>query len=279
MLGAIAALAVGFLFAAPAHAVEGYITPIDVGHGVMCEPRVGGATWPANGTNAATARFFYCGSATGPTRGQDVLQSMKAVASLEPTTGTLFTTNNVKVYVMDSAIQYATSTGNDPLATYNTYKTTPAFSLFTALGAPLNGIFVFERVPDTSAGHSYPDLVAEAGNLQAHDSKHEAGHHFDRYMGMKSNTSTFLNLIPDDKANSLANNPNHAANSTAFAYWWNDPKELFAELFAIVNGSLQRPVDPVTSSYFNCTKAYVFGWARDQMNPASYPAYCTPLTP
>lgn len=283
MLGALAVVA-GFLFAAPsAYAVEGYITAINLGGtGVMCEPRVGGSIWPVNGTNAGNARFFYCGTSTAANRGSNVYNSAKGISSLESAVGTLMTNKNVKVYVMDSPLQYATASGNNPQTVWNAQVNNPALSLFTADGDPENAIIVYENVANPAAG--YPNVKTNSSTLQAHDTKHEAGHHFDLHMtGTRlSNSTTYKNLYPDDVAYSAANNPNHATQyNTTFKYWWQNRAELFAEEFAIVFGSASaRPVDVPTSTYFICTKAFVFGWGRDQAAPSSYAEpHCTPNTP
>lgn len=279
MIGTFAALALGFLFAAPAaQAAEGYISAVNKS-GVMCEPRVGGSLWPVNGTNASNARFFYCGTNTAANRGSIVYTSLKGVSSLEGTTSTLMTNNNVIVFVLDSPAQYATMSGNDPEDTYNAQLTTSALSLFDGVdGATDNVIVVYERTPDQSIG--YPVLLPTPENFQRHDAKHEAGHHFDLHYGggtRMSHSTTYDHLYnPDDLNYEAANNPTHSVDFPAYSYWWGNKEELFAEEFAIVNGSLERNHDAKTSLYFRCTKAYVFGLARNQAVPSSYPAGCTP---
>ena len=279
MLGALAVAAAGFLFAAPAaQAAEGWHTSkVDIGNGVMCDIRINGSLWPVNGTSS-NPRFYYCGSDTAANRGHPVYNSLKGVSSLESAVGSDMSSDNVKVYVLKSPLQYATASGNDPEDTWNAQANEPAFSLFNGEeGSTQNAIIVYEQVPDVSAG--YPNLEDNDEDLMSHDAKHEAGHHFDKHFtgSQLSATSTYQNLHPDDDTYETNNNPNHASDSVAFAYWWDDTEELFAEQFAIVFGSNERDVDVPTSNYYFCTKQFVFGWARNQAAPSSYShPHCTP---
>ncbi len=276
-LGALL-LGVGFFGASPAFAAEGYIAAINLGGtGVMCEPRVGGTLWPVNGTTGANSKFYYCGTSTAANRGFSVYNPLKGISNVEPSIGTLMTTNTVRVYVFDSPLQYAQASGQNPVTVWNAQVSKPAFSLFTALGDPENAIIVYENVPDTAAG--YPAVKPQPTTLQNHDSRHETGHHFDRYNGMLSNSATFNNLYPDDQAWEAANNPQTVADNAAFAYWWGNKEELFAEQFAIATGSVARnPLDSDTTNYFKCTYRFTNNWYMNQANPGAgtYATQCTP---
>lgn len=276
------------LFSIPAFAAEGYPTvpplKVDVGHGVMCSPRFGGTKWPVQGQypTVASARFFYCGTNTVSMRSQ-VYGGLKY---LTPHVQALMIANNVSVFVFDSPLQYAAANGLNPLATYNAQLNKPAFSVFGAS----NFIVVYENVPDTSAGHSYPDLKPEPGTLQDHDARHETGHHYDLYRGTQLHgagqrlslqtvgPNVFGTLYPDDKAFNLANNPNAAADLVTYNYWWNNKEELFAELFATSTGSgARQPLDQRTQQYFECTKKFVNNFYMSNVAPTSpYPTQCTP---
>lgn len=276
MLGALAVAAGLSFLAAPAHAVEGWgPSKVDIGGGVMCDARVGGTTWPANGVQPLAVRYFYCGTSTAPSRGSEVWLTLKGPATLEPTINTLMTNNFVIVYQMTGPAQYAQAIGANAQTVWNNTKGKAAFSLFTADGDPHNAIVVYENSPSGT----YPNTVPITDAIRGHDALHEMGHLYDRLSGTLSNSTIFSNLYPDDKTYEANHNPNHATDSVLYAYWWNSKSELFAELFAIVFNSLKRPVDQPTFDYFQCTKQYVKSRAKDQVNPPanSYPgAWCTP---
>lgn len=263
---------VALLFVAgvsPAFAAETwYGTKVDIGHGVLCEARVGGTNWPVDGTNGQNAHFYYCGPSTSAHRAERVYEALKQIGA-KAHINTLMQQNNVRVYVMDSVLVFADASGADRATTYGQQLNTPAFSLFTADGSPENGIVVYDNVPDTSAGHSYPDLKVNPATIEAHDSLHEAGHHFDRHNGTLSDFPDFIDRYNGDTAYESQRNPTHAQDTVKFAYWWGSRSELFAEEFAISAGSSRRPVDPKTSSYFRCTLEFTSSYFNTDMGPSA----------
>lgn len=264
--------------ASPAFAAEGYqILTQDIGNGVLCQARTGGQLWPVDGISVPDSRFYYCGTSTASSRGYEVYNPLKGISNGEPSISTLMTSKTVRVYVMDSPIQYATATGKNPQTVWTTQANTPAFSLFTADGDPENAIIIYERVPDTALG--YPALKANPVTLQNHDVRHELGHHFDRHNGTLSNKPIFINLKLDDVAYEVTYNPNHSTDVMLYNYWWGSNSELFAEQFAIATGSSARnPLDQKTSLYFKCTYRYTNNWKMNQANPpgGTYATHCSP---
>ena len=218
-----------------------------------------------------------CGTSTNVNRGSEVWLTLKGIAATQPALNTMFINNNVIVYVMTSPLQYAQAIGASPQDVWNAQKGEAAQTLLLSNGDGQNAIIVYENVANKSAG--YPSLTPTTSVLRGHDAIHEMGHHFDRYSGNLHLSIIFGNLYPDDQLHESSTNPNHAADSLQYAYWWNDKAELFAEEFAIAFNSVHRPVDVPTHDYFQCTLRYVNSWARNQANPSagSYPgSWCTP---
>ena len=116
MLGAVAALAVGFLFAAPAaHAqvTENSLGPIN---GVTCLQRVGGS-YPEDG------HFYYCGN--NPTAKTLVLNEIKDIVSAKSQVQQDLSAVGHSFFVFDSVIDqiaYGASQGDPDTCSFRIGK-------------------------------------------------------------------------------------------------------------------------------------------------------------
>lgn len=280
MLGAVAALAVGFLFAAPAaHAqvTENSLGPIN---GVTCLQRVGGS-YPEDG------HFYYCGN--NPTAKTLVLNEIKDIVSAKSQVQQDLSAVGHSFFVFDSVIDqiaYGASQGDPGLA----QDQQDAYDANRNVGGQTSGALrtttIWEKISETSS--TYPTLTTLSSAALQYTTAHESGHAFDfAFSGSPSLPSTsaeFRRVSDLDREYMLFNASNGDQLALTYSKFLIDPnydQELFAEEFAAYAppttvGDITGVRGAVITPYYACTMAYVTSIIDNGREPTSmeYPSRC-----